>query len=296
MVKDIGSGIAGDINIRPAIVVIVGDDRCERIMTAWGGYSALLRDIDESSVAFIPIEKILSGRQSARAAHDRNSFPHAKLTAAFGRSFIEVEVDIVGDKEVQVSVPVIIQKSAARAPACRFEHQPGALRDIDKTALSGIPVKVILSEIGHEQIIEAVIIIIGYTRALAPARPDQVRLFCHISEFSYFIIAIEVISGFLPLRETFESGAVDQENIEPAIVVVVEERDTTAGHLENKSLLSILPSHMPGCQSCPGRDILKLNLGKWDVDFRFGRLTRWAFGNGHSLGSNTDSSLNGQGK
>jgi len=39
-------------------------------------------------------------------------------------------------------------------------------------------------------------------------------------------------SGFLSFGEAFESGAVDEEDVEPAIVVVIIEGDPAAGSLE----------------------------------------------------------------
>jgi len=60
MVKKVGSGITGDVNIRPAVVIVIGDGRCKGIMAGRAGNTALFRDVGEGSVAVIPVENVLS--------------------------------------------------------------------------------------------------------------------------------------------------------------------------------------------------------------------------------------------
>ena len=47
------------------------------------------------------------------------------------------------------------------------------------------------------------------------------------------IVAIQTIGRTLPGRKSFELRSVHQENIEPAVVVVIEERDSIAGGLND---------------------------------------------------------------
>ncbi len=50
-------------------------------------------------------------------------------------------------------------------------------------------------------------------------------------------ISIEVIDGFLPLRETFKSRSIHHEEIDPSVIVIVEHGRTTSGCFEDISLV-----------------------------------------------------------
>ena len=100
-----------------------------------------------------------------------------------------------------------------------------------------------------------------------------------------------MIGRFLALGKPLEGGSVNQENIEPAIVVVVEQRDPAADRFKNISLLALLSGHMPGGQARLGGNIFEVNFGEWDVEFGGGRLARGALWNGHSLTANLNASL-----
>src|SRR5438309_9560691 len=54
----------------------------------------------------------------------------------------------------------------------------------------------------------------------------------HVGESAVAVVLEEMRSGFVPFGEAFVSGAVDEEDVEPAIVVVIVEGDPAAGSLE----------------------------------------------------------------
>ena len=85
----------------------------------------------------------------------------------------------------------------------------------------------VLAKVSQEQIIVAVVIVIADADAVTPARMAESRFLGHIGESAVAIVVIEVICRFLAGGKSLVLGAVQQEDIEPAIVVVIEEGDST---------------------------------------------------------------------
>src|SRR5437868_15116126 len=73
-------------------------------------------DVLEGAVAAIVIENVLRAGKSAGAAHHGHSFPHAGRTLAGSWRGRKVEVDVVGDHEIEVAVAIVVNPRAPRAP------------------------------------------------------------------------------------------------------------------------------------------------------------------------------------
>src|SRR5713226_4161437 len=73
-------------------------------------------DVLERAIAAVVIENILRAGESAGAAHHRHSFPHAGSTLAGSWRGRKVEVDVVGDHEIEVAVAVVVNPRAPCAP------------------------------------------------------------------------------------------------------------------------------------------------------------------------------------
>ncbi len=59
----------------------------------------------------------------------------------------------------------------------------------------------------------------------------------NVGECTVAIVLEEMIGGPLAGGEAFEASAVDQENVEPAVVVVIVESDPAAGGFEEVFVL-----------------------------------------------------------
>src|ERR671919_140394 len=97
----------------------------------------------------------------------RPSCRRLQATLAIDR---EAEIEIAADEEVQVSVPVEIQKAGASHPSLRFEADSRG--DVLEFFAPAVSIKDDRAVIGDEQIGEAVVVIVGRrcTHAIAPAR------------------------------------------------------------------------------------------------------------------------------
>src|SRR4029077_9899939 len=103
--------------------------------------------------------------------------------------------------------------------------------DIGKRAVAVVVVEDVLAEVGDEEIVEAVVVVIADADGLPPAGMNEARLSGDVGESTVAIIFVQAIGGLLAGRKAFQTRAIHQENIEPAIVVVIVEGDAATGGL-----------------------------------------------------------------
>ena len=83
----------------------------------------------------------------------------------------------------------------------------------------------VLSVVGDVEVFPSIVVVVAHADALAPAVRGQPGLSGHVGKSSVVLIAIQMIGRSRSGRKSLERGAVHQENIGPAIVVVVENRN-----------------------------------------------------------------------
>ena len=118
---------------------------------------------------------------------------------------------------------------------------------------------------------------------MPPSAPRQIGLFSNIGKRSVLVVAVEMIGRLLALRKSLKRGSVDEENVEPAVVVVIEQGDAAPRGLDDVFLLGLSARHVPRSQTCFGRDILKLDLRRRSVELDVGLRLGGPFGHSHSL-------------
>ena len=95
--------------------------------------AGFLADVGEGAVAVVAVEDVFAAFEAGRAAGDL----HALVLAAGGfrdGGGLDVEVDVVGDEEVEMAVAVVVEEGAAGVPA--------SLRSGARPALAVTSVKV----------------------------------------------------------------------------------------------------------------------------------------------------------
>jgi len=85
----------------------------------------------------------------------------------------EVDIDVVGDEQVQQPVAVVVEKSAAGSEARGVVEEAGLGRDVGEGAVSVVAVELVLSVVGDEQVLKAIVVVIAY--ADATAQPQSHR-------------------------------------------------------------------------------------------------------------------------
>src|SRR5262249_13762452 len=113
--KETGCHVTGDIDVRPAVVVEVRRRDAEPIAATRPQDAGFFGDIGEGSVAVVVIKNIVSKGQAAGAAHDGDFLPDAEVAFAGLGGFRQVEIDVVGDEQIEVTVPVVVEEAATGA-------------------------------------------------------------------------------------------------------------------------------------------------------------------------------------
>ena len=134
-----------------------------------------------------------------------------------------------------MAVSVIVDPGAASVPA-RFRaglEQAGAFRDIGERAVAIVVIENVLAVVGDEEIVIAVVVVVADAAGLSPAGADvEAGTFGDIGEGAVAIVFEETAMRFLAFGKTLEAPAIDEEEIEPAVVVIVVEGEAAAGGFE----------------------------------------------------------------
>jgi hypothetical protein len=116
-------------------------------------------------------------------------------------------------------------------------EEAGFSSDIGEGAVAIVTVKDILAVVTDEEIVPAVVVVVADAAALAPSAVSKACFGRDIGEGAIPVIFEEVRNGFLSLGKAFEARAVDEEDVDPVVVVVVEESYPTACGFEQISVL-----------------------------------------------------------
>src|SRR5207244_7111990 len=77
-IEQAGRHIAGDIDVRPAVIVEVRGRYSESVAAARLQNAGPFRYVGERSVAVVVVQRVACERQTARSAHHRDLLPDAK--------------------------------------------------------------------------------------------------------------------------------------------------------------------------------------------------------------------------
>src|SRR6266851_1498845 len=148
---------------------------------------------------------------------------------------INVEIDVSRYEQIQLAVVVVIQKRSAGGPLGRAHT-----RDFGNVAESTVAVvlkQVVLPEAGYEKIIKAIVVIVTNGDSHAPTNICETRFVRHVSKGAVAIIVVESASGLAAGLHQIDCKRVNEEDIEIAVVVVIEQRHPTAHRLNDVLLI-----------------------------------------------------------
>jgi hypothetical protein len=164
---------------------------------------------------------------------------------------------LVGDvgrhEQIQAAVAIDVQEGGAGVPARSRRRQPAARRDVGEGAVAVVAIEDEASVVGDQQVDVAVVVDVAGADALSPAAGGDPRLGSDVDERAA-IVAIQVAGGGL-VGWLATARAVDHEDVLSAIAVVVQDRHTAAGRLEDVILGGFLADDGGRGDARSGRDI-----------------------------------------
>ena len=121
------------------------------------------------------IEDVLSALQSRRPASNHHALVEARARIRHG-SGRQIHVDVVGDEEIEAAVAIVVHKCAAGIPALSVAGDACFLADIGERAVSVVVVEDVLAEVGDEQVVPTVVVVVADAACPGPIRSEPRRL------------------------------------------------------------------------------------------------------------------------
>src|SRR5438105_3142395 len=223
VIKNAWRTVASDIDIRPAIVIVVQSGDAQAVVRVSFLDSTRLAYVLKLSVSEIVIKNIWRGRKSARSAHHRRALPQTSQSFAGLRRSLDIEKHIVGDHEIELSIAIVINERATGAPCLAIASDSRRGSNFLEGPVTLVVVKTVLAVISHVKIVEAIVGIVSDAGALSPTCELKTGGASHIGERSIMIVVKQVAGGrlafaFFPIQ----SSAIHQEYVGPAVVVVIQ--------------------------------------------------------------------------
>src|SRR5580658_9170477 len=137
-----------------------------------------------------------------------------------------------------MTIPVIIEKCATGAPAALGLGKAGYLGNIGEGSVSVVMEQDVMSPESAEKVVPSVVVVVAYAHAGLPSGARQTRLFRNIGKGAVAVVLVEVrcrLGSGRPLR--VEPIAIAEIDVEPAVVVVVEESHPAALGLDDRTFV-----------------------------------------------------------
>ena len=191
----------------------------------------MLRYIGECPVAIVPIKRMLAGRQTPRAAFNRDSFPPAVRVVAGSGGVFKRKPNVIGNEQIQVSVTVVVHEGAAGPKPLLIVPKASRLGHIGESSVAVIAVQRVLSKIGAKYVVKAVVVIVSDRDSTCPSEPVQTRFLRDIRECPVPVVLVQ------PIRRAVggacEARAGENKQIHPPIIVIVNEGAPASGGLHD---------------------------------------------------------------
>src|SRR5271155_318713 len=174
-------------------------------------------------------------------------------------------------------VSVVIEEGAPGVPAQLRLQQACLLCYVGKCAVAIVVKERVLPVIADEEIVVAVVVVIADAAALSPAAAREAGFRGDVRKRAFTIVFEEVAGWLLTFCESFETPAVHEKNIEPAILVVVIEGNSAAGGFEEIFVLAFAAINCLRIQAGLRCHIDKLQAKRRTFD---GGMRSWRRGHG----------------
>src|ERR1700722_12218920 len=206
--------------------------------------------------------------QTTRTALNRYTFPIAIYVFARDRRVLEGEAHVVRNKKIEVAIAVVVQETAPGSPSDLIVPRlavprltipkSGGLGYVSKRSIAVVTIKTVLPKIRAKDIFKSVVVIVANANARRPAHGLQSGLFGHVGEGAVAVVLVEAIRG--AGRISIQTRARQQKNIDPTVVVVIDEGAPTTSRLQNVFLGLDSAIYHRSVQSRSRRDIDEVRI------------------------------------
>src|SRR4051794_32217271 len=233
-IKDGRGGVAGDVDVGPAVFVVIESGDGETVVTVGSLDTRGFADVFELSVTEIAEERVWGVGEPAGTAHDCDPLPHASRTCARLRGGGEVEVNVIGDEDIELAIAVVVDEGAAGAPLFAGSGGAGLFGDVAEGAMALVVEEVVFTVGRDVEIFVTVVVVVADAGSLTPGVEADAGFCGDVCKGAVVVVVEEVAGGFV--FDGFECCAVDEEDVLPAVAVVIEDSHTGAGGFDDVAL------------------------------------------------------------
>src|ERR1019366_1625700 len=239
-VKKVWLGVVSHHQVRFAVAIDVNknDGKAEVGILVFN--TRLHRDVGKFSFAVVVKQVIRLARQSARSAiYCHAAVKAGRIVDGLGSGdgqVVAVKMHVAGDVEIEQSVAVVIAPTGTGRPvakryACGFGY-------IGKCAVMIVVVETVFAVVADVHVGPSIVVVVRDAHAISPTIVGYPSLGSHIGERAVVVVMKQrrVRRLFLAI-ECIEGRSVDQVNVEPAVIVVVDQADTRAVGFDDEILL-----------------------------------------------------------
>src|SRR5580704_3696676 len=228
VIESAGSRVIGHVDIGPAVIIKIGSEHAQSISPVRAKDSSGLGNVGKRAVAVVVVKNIFPALQTRRTARYQHTFIKARTRFRHGRCG-QVHVDVIGNEKVEAAIAIVIDKRTTGVPTRAPARHTRPLAHVGESPVTIVAIQNILAVISYEQILPPVVVVVADANALAPARVPYSRLGGNVGEGAIAIVTEKMRSGFAARGKAFEPRTIYQENIEPAVVVIIIKSNTAAG-------------------------------------------------------------------
>ena len=235
VVEVIRAGIVGDIQVGPAVVVVIAPDHAQAVVFVGVVDAGFLGNFFKRAIAAIVKQQVGFAQHAPRAALHRDSLEAAVLLifAEVGQ-FVHVEMHVAGDEQVHMAVAVVVAPGRAGAESSR--HHSCLIRDIFKLAVAQVVIQRIAAIASYVDIGQTIVVIVGDCDSHAPAFAGESGGLGDVGEFEAVVLVIERDQRIAALLVAIDGGSVHRDDVEFAVVVAIDQTRAPAHRFDDVAL------------------------------------------------------------
>ena len=134
------------------------------------------------------VEDVGGVLEAARAAHDGHAFPDAAEALSGRGDLVEIEVDVVGDGDVELAVAIVVDEGAAGAPLLAGAGDPGFAGYLAKRAVALVVEEAVEAVSGDVDVVVSIVVVVADAGALSPAGGGEAGFGGDVGECAIVIV------------------------------------------------------------------------------------------------------------
>jgi hypothetical protein len=223
--QQVRRGIIRHVDVGPAIVVKIREQHAKTGVTGIrdaGGPG----DVGKRAVTVVPVQHVRLALQALWAAVHVDHHELAVPGFAALRNRVLVELHIIGDVQVHEAIAIVVSKRAPGAPPGVANVRP--LRHVRECAIAVVVKQHIGADARHVEIRKTVVVVVGDAHAIAPATVHEPAPGGHVFEVPLPVVVVQRHHRVAALLDAIARRTIDDQQIEVAVIVVVEPRSPAA--------------------------------------------------------------------